>query len=73
MNLPIGVRRSVVQHELGPACGDLSLALVQAHLLPALEHLGLALGEIGLHGEAGVGEIQGVFVIGHCRYFQVIR
>ena len=32
---------------------------------PLLELLGLALGKIGLHGEGGLGQIQGFFIVAH--------
>ena len=38
---------------------------VQSFALPALEHFRLALRQVGLHREAGIRQIQGVFVVAH--------
>ena len=60
-----GVGRTVVQDVLFPALAGLADALVEAHLLPAFEHLRLVLGQPCLHGKAGLGQID--------RRFQVRR
>ena len=56
-----GVGRAVVQDEAGRAFAGLADALVDAGLLPVLEHFGLVLGQVGLHGEGGFGQIDGGF------------
>ena len=65
MNVPVGVGRAVVQDEgLGPGARGADTG-VEIQRLPMLEHLGLALGEVGLHRKAGVGKIQGMLVVSH--------
>src|ERR1700674_1392573 len=61
MDGSIGVRRPIVQHEQGGPWPCLPDAVVEPHLLPALEDLRLVLGQVGLHGEGGLRQIDGRF------------
>ena len=63
MDLAIGIRRAVMQHELVTAGAGLADLAVQTLVLPALQHLRFPLRQIGLHRECGVGKIQRVLVI----------
>src|SRR6185437_13076667 len=65
MDDAIGVRRPVVQHEpRAPAC-YLALPAVNAALLPGGDHRRLPPGEVRLHGECGLRQIDRAFVINH--------
>ncbi len=58
MNVAVGVRRPVMQHE-GLAPPRLFAQLVvETETLPTLEKLRLALGQAGLHGKVGLGQEQ---------------
>src|SRR6185295_11857945 len=65
VDFTVRVRRSVVQHEARPAARGLPDLLVEAALLPLLLNGGLALGEVRLHGEVGLRQVQGVLVLSH--------
>ena len=58
---PAGVGRPVVQNVAGRAFPGLPDALVNAHLLPAFQHFGLVLGQVGLHGEGSFRQVDGRF------------
>src|SRR5208337_4958999 len=58
-----GVRRAVVQDVLLLSLAGLADAMVETHLLPALEHFGLILGQPSFHGEAGFRQIDGGFQV----------
>ncbi len=65
MDLAVGVRRTVVQDEFrspGPCRPNLSIDILG---LPARQHLGLARGQVRLHGKSGLGKVQRVLVIAH--------
>ena len=65
VDVAIGVGGAVVKDELlGPRAGGTDLA-VEVHGLPVGEQLRFPLGQVGLHGEAGVGQVEGVLVIAH--------
>gem|GEM_PF-2438119 len=65
VDLAVGVGRAVVQHEApGAGAGGAHLA-VDIVRLPTLEHFRFSLGQVGLHREAGLRQVQGVFVVGH--------
>ncbi len=65
VDLAVGVGRPVVEDEtLGPR-PRLADQAIEVHGLPGREHRGLALGQVGFHREARVGEVQGVFVVSH--------
>ena len=53
MNLPVGVRRTVVEHELRRATPPGANLAVQIHAFPARDRLGFGLLEVGLHREPG--------------------
>ena len=58
-----GVGRPIVQDiKLGAAPG-LANTLVNPHLLPAGQSLGLVLGQVGLHGKAGLRQVDGGFQV----------
>ncbi len=57
VNIAVGVRRTVVQDELGTILANLAQLLVQANAVPALQSLRLALGQAGLHREGGVRKV----------------
>ncbi len=63
MDVTVGVRRTVVQDVTRAVRPRLVDLLVYVNLVPALEHLGLALGQIALHRKVGTGEIESILVI----------
>src|SRR5471032_2556008 len=65
MDVAVGVRRPVVQDELRPALGGGADFLVHPFILPLLDPLRLAFGEVAAHGEGRVGKVQRVLVISH--------
>ena len=65
MDIAIGIRRAVMQHELGTAFASFPDFLVKILFLPCLEHQGLAFGEIAAHGEGRIGQIKRFFIVGH--------
>ena len=54
VDVAVGVGRAVVEDELGPPLGSLPQAAVHAEPGPALQELGLQLGQARLHGEGAV-------------------
>ena len=73
VDLAVGVRRAVVQHELFVAAAGGAQLLVQALVIPLLDPTRLALGQVTAHRKRGVGEVEGGSVIGlgirHCKAF----
>ncbi len=65
MNRAVGVGRAVMQDEDGSARRGPANLAVDVVFLPGLEHLRLALGQIGPHGKRRPGQINGVLVVGH--------
>ena len=59
----VGERRAVVKGEAGLTLVLLQQLVVEVHVLPALEHLRLPLGQARPHGEVGLGQIDGLVVI----------
>ena len=59
----VGVRRTVVQHELLVTLVLLQNLLVDFVVLPVLESLGLGLGKTGTHGKSGFGQIHRLLVL----------
>ena len=59
----VGVRRTVVQHELLVTLVLLQNLLVDLVILPVLESLGLGLGKTGTHGKTGLGQIHRLLVL----------
>ncbi len=62
---PVGVGRPVVQNPDGRAFAGLPDAVIDTQLLPAREHFGLVLRQVGLHRKIGFRQVQ--------RRFQVQR
>ena len=68
-----------MQYILGLALVFLDQLVIDLLLLPALERLGLSLGQTASHGEFGLGEIQGqIIILGHLHihsklYFNRLR
>jgi len=63
MDVAIGIRRAVMQHEQRPALGLGAQAGVKTDLLPALQPFRLRFGQARLHGKAGGGQEQGGAVV----------
>ena len=63
VNIAIGERRTVVQNESGLVRVLRLQARIQIHILPVLEHFGLALRQICAHCERRAGQIQRTCVI----------
>src|SRR6266566_8729143 len=61
MDRSVGVRWPIVQHVEGRPLPRLPDAVVEPHLLPALEDFRLVLGQVGLHGEGSLRQIDGRF------------
>lgn len=55
MQLAVGVRRAIVQDELGCAAAGVTQLLVDALVVPFLGPGGLALGQVAAHGEGVSG------------------
>src|SRR5215469_2665560 len=64
MHAPIGVRGTVVENPGRIVLARLDEACVEVHFVPALEGLGLALGQIGLHRKGGFWQSKGRFIVG---------
>ena len=71
VDVTVGERRAVVQAEARLAVVLFEHFVVQVHVVPALEHLGLPLGKAGTHGEVCFRQIdRGVeIVLGHGSIF----
>ena len=65
MDVAVGVGRAVVEYETRSAFRLLANLLVKLFLLPFLDPLRLAFGEVAAHREGRIGQVQGVLVIGH--------
>ena len=59
----VGERRAVVEGKAGFALVLFQQLIVEVHILPALEHFRLPLGQARPHGEVGLGQIDGLVVI----------
>src|SRR6476646_11993689 len=59
----VGVRRAVVEDVHGAAGAGVSDLVIEAGGFPAGEEFGLSLGEVGLHGKVGAGQIDGLIEI----------
>jgi hypothetical protein len=57
MNIAVGVGRAVVQHVALAADARVTNFLVKVLVLPLLQALGLAIGEIAAHRKFGVGQV----------------
>ena len=65
VDVAVGVRRAVVQHELRRAVAALPNPSVKVHFPPAREHLRLARRQVRLHREVGARQVDGVLPLGH--------
>ncbi len=65
VNGAVRVRRSVGEHERGAPLGCRANLLVQPLSLPCSQHRGLAVGEIRLHGETRLRQVNRLFVVSH--------
>ena len=66
VDLAVGVRRAVVQHEQRPPLGVLAKLRVDALLFPARQDARLALGQVAAHREFRCRQVEGSFVVlGH--------
>ena len=65
VNIAIRIGRAVVQNKLGPAFARFADALIELAVLPLRDPARLTLGEIALHREGGVRQVQSFFIIGH--------
>ena len=63
VNAAVGVGRAIVQDVSGPAGARAADLAVDILAVPALEQLRLGLGEVGLHREAGAGQIDSLLQI----------
>ena len=64
VEMAVGIRRPVVQHELRPPGRGLAQAVVEVGRIPAGDRLGLALGQVRLHREVGARQEDRVAVVG---------
>ena len=65
VKLAIRVGRAVMQDKGRLACARSPDLRVKTHRLPLLEPLWLTLGEIGLHRERSLRQIQCCFIVSH--------
>ena len=59
----VGEGGAVVQGEAGLALVLLQQLVIEVHVVPALEHPRLPVGQTGPHGEVGLGQVDGLVVI----------
>jgi hypothetical protein len=64
VDLAVGIRRAVVQDELGRAVARIAQAVVAALVVPFLDPTRFALGQVAAHRERGVGQVQRGAVVG---------
>ena len=63
----VGERRAVVQVKYRPALGAFEHLVVEVHVVPLFEHVGLALGQASTHRELSFGQVYGrVIILRHC-------
>jgi hypothetical protein len=65
MNGAIGIRGAVMQNIKRTAGSRLTDFPVDIDPIPVFEHPGFALGKIRLHTEGSLGQVDGVFKVGH--------
>ena len=58
MDFTGGIGRPIVQYKERPAFAGFQDALVDVSAVPGFELLGLVLGQAGLHGKVGFGQVQ---------------
>ena len=64
VQVTVRIRGAIVQDKGLATLGLVTQLLVDVHFLPAGQPFGLSLGQTGPHGEVGLGQEQGVFVVG---------
>ena len=57
MNIPVGIRRTIMEDIKRTILAVLSQQIVQPHLFPFGQNLGFLLGEIGFHGKIGLRKV----------------
>ena len=67
VDLAVGIRRAVVQHEQRRAVARVAQPLVDALFVPGLDPARLALGQVAAHRERRVGQVQRGAVVGRGR------
>ena len=65
VNAAVGVGRAIVQDELFPAFALFAQVAVYVQVLPSLEHVRLAIGQVTAHGKRSFRQIQGMLVVAH--------
>ena len=68
VNVAVGIRRAVVQHETGLALVVLHQVKIKAVLFPVLQKLGLLFGQACTHFKIGFGQVDCAVVI-LCHWF----
>ena len=63
VDIAVGIGRTVVEDPQGTIGRGLPNAAVDVHLVPAREHVGLELGQIGLHGKGSLRKVECVLVV----------
>ena len=63
VDVAVRIGRAVMQHEARPAAAGRTDRLVDVVFLPLRNPGGLALGEVAPHGEGGVGQVEGLFIV----------
>ena len=63
MDIAVGVGRTIMQHELGPALGALAQLAIEVDLVPAFEDFRLALRQTGAHREIRLWQEQGLGIV----------
>ncbi|MNC10460.1 hypothetical protein D3C75_581100 [compost metagenome] len=65
VNAAVRVGRAIVQNERRLARFGAANGAVKILIVPTLEHVGFALGQIATHRKLGFRQIQGVFIVAH--------
>ena len=64
VQLPVGIRRAIVQDEFGCAVARIAQFFIDAFFVPFLHPARLALGQVAAHGEGRIGQVQGAAIVG---------
>ena len=73
MNVAVGVRRPVMQHEAGAPGGDLPQLLVEADPLPPRQNLRLLLRKAGAHREIGLRQVERRGIVRNAGFRRLFR
>ena len=65
VDVAVGIRRAVVQHEQRPSPAPLAQPGIQVHRLPSRDRGRLGRFQVGLHRKAGAREVQRVLPVSH--------